>query len=227
MKLLRILFVLASVASVASSFHIPANQTNGVYKVYYNTNATEVHVSLTSDMLQDDAALLFSAHLVAPPSASSSSSSAPTLLPRARFGLWERIRENRRRSYCDCGDNLDHSDADAATELLRNIISAAGGTAYVPIGQGIYGTVNGVTAFVCTPDKNTAVTPIDRNAFDYALRFVTEKCGRYVPGTYVHGDLNGENWNQKASQEDMGYKNNKYGDVWVCDHAEEAKRDHC
>ncbi|KAJ9130752.1 hypothetical protein NKR19_g9770 [Coniochaeta hoffmannii] len=188
--------------------------SNGVYKASYDNLGNEVHILLTPEILQDDAAGLIAAHLVAAPPA------AVTAPPVSQ-------RDAYRRSYCDCGDNLDHSDTDAATDRLRDAIARGGGTAYVPIGEGIYGTVDGVTAFICTPKKNTAVTPVDRATYDYALGFVSEKCGRYVPGTYVHGDLNGEKMNQNAAQEDMGYKNNKYGDAWVCEHAEEGRKDHC
>lgn len=208
MKLIAFL----SAIPLISGFNIPANQTNGAYKAYYDKDGKEVHVLLTPELLQEDAADIFSAQLVAVASVVNVSHLA-----------WHEYR----RSYCECNDNLDHSDTDMATDLLRDVIERAGGTAYVPIGTGIYGTFNGVTAFVCTPQKNTAVTPVTRATFDYALSFITEKCGRYIPGMYVHGDMNGEAQDQRASQEDMGYMNNKYGDVWVCDHAEDPKSERC
>jgi hypothetical protein len=209
---MKILSVVSLYFPLISGFRIPANQTDGVYKAYYNKAGNETHVLLTPEILQDDAARVIAAHLVAIPTVTNSS-----VLRRDAY----------RRSYCECNDNLDHSDTDAATDRLRDVIDRAGGTAYVPIGEGIYGTVQGVTAFICTPKKNTAVTPVDKAAYDYALDFITDRCGRYVPGMYIHGDMNGEDRNQKAAQEDMGYKNNKYGDVWVCEHAEDPQSEDC
>ncbi|KAH8903393.1 hypothetical protein BR93DRAFT_961829 [Coniochaeta sp. PMI_546] len=218
---------------LASGFHIPANTRDGVYKAYYDNNGKEVHVLLTPEMLANDTASVIAANLAALPSTLTlparrrAFNKQRDLPPKSQFNAGHNYppRGDRRdmykgttitrRSYCECNHNLDHSDADAATERLRDQIKRAGGTVYVPINQGIYGTVNGVTAFICTPERNSAVTPVNVADYDYALRFITEHCGRYIPGMYIHGDLNGEQMDQHASAEDLGYTNNKYGDVWV------------
>lgn len=215
---MMLLSVILLAIPLISGFMIPANKTNGVYKAYHDKDGKEVHVVLTPELLQEDAASVFAAHLVAVPAAADNS----TVAVAARG-----VRHEYRRMYCECNDNMDHSDTDEATDMLRDVIERAGGTAYVPIGSGIYGSFGGVTAFICTPAKNTAVTPVTRATYDYALGFITDKCGRYIPGMYVHGDMNGEARDQRASQEDMGYKNNKYGDIWVCDHAEDPKSQSC
>lgn len=197
-----------------SSFRIPANTKDGVYKAYYDENGNEVHVPLTTEILSNDTLAVFAADLAVLPSpAVGRSHNAPA--------------EVYRRSFCECNENLDHSDADAATQRLRDQMQRAGGTVYVPIGEGIYGTVSGITAFICTPERNSAVTPVSVGDYDYALRFITEHCGRYVPGMYIHGDMNGEDMNQHAAAEDLGYKNNKYGDIWVCEHAEDPESENC
>jgi hypothetical protein len=212
MVAMKTLSFLSLTLSLIAGFHIPANTTNGVYKAYYDKDGKEVHVLLTPEILANDTATVFAANLVALPSMVTS--------PVVR-------RTAYRRSFCECNQNLDHSDADAATEMLRDQIQRAGGTVYVPINQGIYGTLNGVTAFICTPERNSAVTPVNVVDYNYALRWITDHCGRYVPGMYIHGDMNGENMNQHAAAEDMGYKNNKYGDTWVCEHAEDPQSENC
>lgn len=196
-----------------SAFHIPANTSDGVYKAYYDNNGKEVHVPLTPDMMANDTVGVLASNRTT----LRSIAARRPVVRRTAF----------RRSFCECNQNLDHSDANMATDMLRDQIQRAGGTVYVPINQGIYGTVNGVTAFICTPERNSAVTPVTSADYDYALRFITDHCGRYVPGMYIHGDMNGEMMNQHAAAEDMGYKNNKYGDTWVCEHAEDPQSENC
>ncbi|KAB5542731.1 hypothetical protein GE09DRAFT_1245206 [Coniochaeta sp. 2T2.1] len=211
---------LSLLTPTAAAFRIPADAPNGLFKAYYDENGTEVHVRLIVEMMKADATKLFAAGLV------DTETTQPTiLLPR---GSLASEAAKYRRQYCECGQSMDHSDCDDATDAVREQIKEAGGAALVPIDEGIYGTFNGVTSFICTPGDNEAVTPVTKEIYDAALGKSTAACGKYVPGVYVHGDMQGQKKDGRGSSVEIGYKfNEKRSDIWFCDHSRDPKEEKC
>ena len=104
----------------------------------------------------------------------------------------------------------------------------AGGAASVPIDEGIYGTYNGITSFICTPGNNEVVAPVTKEIYDVAVGQITNACGKYVPGMYVHRDVQGLKKDGRGSSVEIGYKfNEKRSDIWFCDHARDPKEEKC
>lgn len=199
---------------VISGFTLPANDPDGMYKAYYDKDGKEVHEPLTPEIMARDRAATIKANLVAPATPSLADTSKQ-LKPRQYRGSG-----SNRRLWCECGENMDHSDCDMATDELRLLIEEANGTVYVPISTGYYRRHGAVVTFICSPPENQAVTPITREIYDYALWFITDRCGHYVPGSYIHGELG-------KSMEHCGYMRTKFPDTQICDHVMDALYDKC
>ncbi|KAK3693250.1 hypothetical protein B0T22DRAFT_449284 [Podospora appendiculata] len=172
------ILLLPIAAPLISAFSLHSkNITNGIFKAYHDKTGNEVHEILTLDGINKDAQAAVASGVAV---ATRSLDKNPHV---ARF-------DTARRSWCGCGLNMDHSDCDNAVELLKRQIRAHNGQIFVPIGQAYYSIYGNVVAFVCSPGSNSAITGITESSFTWALGFLTDHCGRYVPGTYIEGAIN-------------------------------------
>ncbi|KAK3332785.1 hypothetical protein B0T19DRAFT_111318 [Cercophora scortea] len=172
------ILLLPIAAPLISAFTLHSNNiTNGIFKAYHDAAGNEVHEILTLDAINADAQAAVASGVAV---ASRSLGKNPHV---SRF-------DPARRSWCGCGLNMDHSDCDSAVEELKKQIRSHNGRIFVPIGQAYYSIWGNVVAFVCSPGSNSAITGISESALTYGLSFLTDHCGRYVPGTYIEGAIN-------------------------------------
>ena len=159
---------LAAAITTCSSFTIPAQQKDGLYRVYYDDDGKAIHEPV--DLNNGDAAPI-----------------NDSATPRSETRALER-RDGSTR--CGCGFNLNHEDTDKAVDYIRGW---AGNLAWLYPNQGYYGISGGTVAFVCNKDQqyliSTSSSDIGRDLGD-----VTRECGWYVAGTKGSVDVN-SNWN--------------------------------
>jgi hypothetical protein len=102
---LPITISLASIASLASAFTLPAGLTSGNYVAYYNATGHEVHVK-ASELNQQDIASYSPVHRA-------KRSNTSIIEKRQDLG------DDGYTIYCGCGFNMNHGDCDAAVAGLE------------------------------------------------------------------------------------------------------------
>lgn len=208
--------------SSAFGFLIPRSLPNGRYRASYAANGTQIIEPLTAEVMIRDMNEVLAAGLVN--KVKYVESVGGSLAARKRSD------EKKRRLHCVCHQNMDHTDCDHATQEMRDLINEQPSReAYVPIGKGYFQTFDSVITHICTPPRNEGVTPVNVGTFDFALSFITERCGTYTPGAYIHGVTTGfKGHGMKGAAAYIGYNNEE---VWderhICQHMEDPKADHC
>jgi hypothetical protein len=212
--------------SLSSAFIVPRGLANGSYRASYDANGTQIIEPLTVELMLQDMNEVLSAGLV---------NQTEPLQPSILSGStppWTQQRENekKRRAHCACHQNMDHSDCDNAAQMMRDLINEQPSReAYVPIGKGYFQTFETVITHICTPPRNEGVTPVNVGTFDVALGFLTEHCGSYTPGVYIHGVTTGRKGHgMNGAAAYIGYNNEETWDERkICQHMDEPKADHC
>lgn len=228
----RSLSLLLIFVPLTLAFVVPRSLQDGMYKAYLDANNNQIIEPLTPELMRLDAAALIAANLTRDTNPLFDSPQTPDDIPPPTDLSRRQTPTNpktKRRSYCDCHHNSDHSDTVDATQMIRDMINGLPEkTAYVPIGTGYFQKKESVIAYICTLKRNSAVTPITVETYNYALEFLEKYCGAFVPGSYVHGDMSNKHGTLAGAAEYCGFWNTeKWSEAHICQHVEDPHADNC
>jgi hypothetical protein len=155
--------LLLGLAAIGSSFTLPEDTADGVYRAYHNDAGEEVLELLPATALQ-------------------SRSNPPTVAIDARSLSKQRAAPLSARhevTWCGCGLSMNTGDTNFATARLQSAVNA--GVKVPGPGPGaLIAVQNTVIAFLCNWGNTVTATPSDISDGPQA---VTEACGLFVPGT--------------------------------------------
>ncbi|RDW87368.1 hypothetical protein BP5796_03062 [Coleophoma crateriformis] len=203
----KLLFMTIAVASLVTSFKLPANLQDGVYMASYDASGTEIHVALNTTTPASSLKMI-------------RDSTRSNDIQERDYGFGVGILT----SWCGCDYPLDPGNCDKAVQRLKNQCNNNGGSCKIPYASAWYSISNNAVTFACNDNSasTSAITcVIDASYLTSAYSFITAKCGQYIAGTMLY-----EDWGIENDAPYVGYMQ-YYSGLNFCNDAESANESKC